>query len=39
MNKFDLFIHKKVNDRTVTYDPKTLLLVKQLLEFTPKETP
>jgi hypothetical protein len=23
MNKFDLPIHKKVNDRTVTYDPKT----------------
>ena len=23
MNKFDLLIHKKVNDRTVTYDPKT----------------
>ena len=23
MNKFDLPIHKKVNDRTVSYDPKT----------------
>ena len=25
MNKFDLPIYKKVNDRTVTYDPKTRL--------------
>ena len=25
MNKFDLLIHKQVNDRTVTYDPKTRL--------------